>query len=74
MGEILGFILFIICTTVPCVLMGRWAREEQEKREKEGLKEHSKRKRKEKETARGRRTASAIIYGRRCRHTFPYGR
>jgi hypothetical protein len=36
MGEILGFILFIICTTIPCVLTGRWAREEQERREKEG--------------------------------------
>lgn len=35
MGAILGFILFIVCTTVPCLAIGKWLREEQEKKERE---------------------------------------
>jgi hypothetical protein len=34
MGEILGFILFIVCTTIPCLAIGKWLREEQEKKER----------------------------------------
>lgn len=35
MGEILGFILFIVCTTIPCLAIGKWLREEREKKERE---------------------------------------